>query len=104
LPAEHQGVAFDTRGGPPVRDLQPAGGVGPETQRARLELLKELDAIHMEERAQTDPLTARVRSYELAARMQAAIPEAADLAPQPEHVTALYGRARDECRATARNR
>ena len=51
LPAEHQGVAFNTRGGPPVRDLQPAGGARPETQRARLELLKELDAIHLEEQA-----------------------------------------------------
>ena len=103
LPAEHQGVAFNTRGGPPVRDLQPAGGVGPETQRARLELLKQLDAIHMEEQAQTDPLTARVRSYELAARMQAAIPEAADFSAEPEHVKALYGLDRDECRDTARN-
>ena len=27
LPAEHQGVAFNTKGGPPIRDLQPAGGV-----------------------------------------------------------------------------
>ena len=29
LPAEHQGVAFNTRGGPPIRDLQPAGGASP---------------------------------------------------------------------------
>ena len=26
LPAQHQGVAFNTRGGPPILDLQPAGG------------------------------------------------------------------------------
>src|SRR6516165_1656725 len=83
LPAEHQGVAFRPGGGPPVLDLQPAGGAGPKLERARLELLKELDAIHLEQRAQADPLVARVRSYELAARMQAAIPEAVNLPPSP---------------------
>ena len=30
--------------------------------------------------------------------MQAAIPEAADLAAEPEHVRKLYGLDRDECR------
>jgi Protein of unknown function (DUF1501) len=103
LPAEHQGVAFNTRGGPPVLDLQPASGVSAELQRERLELIKELDAIHLEEQTQTDPLAARIRSYELAARMQAAIPEATDLASEPGYIKALYGLDRDECRDTARN-
>jgi uncharacterized protein (DUF1501 family) len=103
LPAEHQGVAFQTRGGPPVLDLQPAGGASAETQRARLNLLREIDAIHLEEQTQTDPLTARIRSYELAARMQSAIPEATDFASEPAHVHKLYGLDRDECRDTARN-
>src|SRR5262249_48899726 len=103
LPAEHQGTAFHTRGGPPVLDLQPARGASAQTQRERLQLLKELDAIHLETQTQTDPLTARIRSYELAARMQSAIPEATDFAGEPEHVKALYGLDRDECRDTARN-
>lgn len=103
LPAEHQGVALNTRGGPPVLDLQPASGASAQTQRARLELLKQLDAIHLEEQTQTDPLTARVRSYELAARMQAAIPEATDFSSEPEHITKLYGLDRNECRDTGRN-
>jgi hypothetical protein len=103
LPAEHQGVAFRPGGGPPVLDLQPAGGAGPKLERARLALLKELDAIHLEQRAQADPLVARVRSYELAARMQAAIPEAVNLSAEPRHVRELYGLDRDECRDTARN-
>jgi hypothetical protein len=103
LPAEHQGVAFNTRGGPPVRDLRPAGGASPETQRARLQLLNQLDSIHSEAQAQTDALTARIRSYELAARMQTAIPEAADFSTEPQHIQRLYGLDRDECRDTARN-
>ncbi len=103
LPAEHQGVAFRTRGGPPVLDLEPAGGASAETQRERLALLSELAAIHLEEQTQTDPLTARIRSYELAARMQSAIPDATDLSREPGHVRALYGLDRDDCRDTARN-
>ena len=62
LPAQHQGVAFNTRGGPPILDLQPASGTKAEIQKARLELLQELDAIHLEEQSQTDPLTAQIRS------------------------------------------
>jgi hypothetical protein len=103
LPAEHQGVAFHTRGGPPVLDLQPASGASADTQRERLEFLEELDAIHLEGQTQADPLVARIRSYELAARMQSAIPEATDLSAEPKHVQTLYGLDRDECRDTARN-
>ncbi|WP_435009322.1 DUF1501 domain-containing protein [Tundrisphaera lichenicola] len=103
LPAQHQGVSFNTRGGAPILDLQPAGGAGPEVQHARLELLKELDAIHLEEESQTDPLIARIRSYELAARMQAAIPEATDFSNEPDHIKDLYGLDRENCRDTARN-
>ncbi len=103
LPAQHQGVAFNTRGGPPILDLQPASGVSAETQQARLEFLKELDAIHLHEETQTDPLAARIRSYELAARMQTAIPETVDFSSEPEHIKKLYGLDRDECRDTARN-
>lgn len=103
LPAEHQGVAFHTRGGPPMLDLQPAGGASAEAQRQRLDLLRTIDAIHLEEQTQTDPLAARIHSYELAARMQSAVPEATDLANEPAHIKALYGLDRDECRDTARN-
>lgn len=103
LPAQHQGVAFNTRGGPPILDLQPASATKAEIQKARLELLKELDEIHLEEQSQTDPLTARIRSYELAARMQSAIPEATNFSGEPEHIKKLYGLDRKECGDTARN-
>ncbi len=103
LPAEHQGVALQTRGRRPILDLQPAGGASAEVQRDRLELLKQIDAIHLEAQTQADPLAARIRSYELAARMQAAIPDATDLSAEPGHIGKLYGLDRDECRDTARN-
>jgi hypothetical protein len=103
LPAQHQGVALATKEDKPILDLQPAGGADARTQRARLELLNQLNALHLDQQVQTDPLTARIRSYELAARMQEAVPAAMDLASEPEHVQKLYGLDRDECRDVARN-
>jgi uncharacterized protein (DUF1501 family) len=103
LPAEHQGVAFNTKGETPILDLKPASGIDPRVEQARLELLRQLNTLHLEEQTQTDPLTARLLSYELAARMQQAVPEAMDLASEPEHVQKLYGLDRDETRDVARN-
>src|SRR5688500_10027753 len=56
LPARNQGVAFNTRGDQPVLDLQPAGGFSPDGQRARRDLLRRLNEIHLREQTQTDPL------------------------------------------------
>ena len=103
LPAQHQGVAFNTKGGPPILDLQPASGLDAESQHDRLQLLKTLNELHLEEQAETDLLAARMHSYELAARMQNAIPEAMDFSSEPQHIHTLYGIDRDDCRDTARN-
>jgi hypothetical protein len=103
LPAQTQGVTFNTRGGQPVLDLQPASGFSPGGQTARRDLLRRLNELHLREQTQTDPLTARIRSYELAAGMQQTIPAATDLNAEPEHVKQLYGFDRDECRGVARN-
>lgn len=86
LPAEHQGVPFNTKGGPPILDLQPASGLGAEAQRERLALLAQFNDQHLEKHVHTDLLAARIRSYEFAARMQAAIPVAMDFSSEPEHV------------------
>jgi hypothetical protein len=103
LPAEHQGVPFDTRGETPIHDLRPSKNVSEATQKARLELLKKLNEKHLAEQVESDPLVARIRSYELAARMQQAIPEAMDLASEPEHVRKLYGLDRKETQDVGRN-
>ena len=103
LPAQHQGVPFNTKGGPAILNLQAATPVDDATRADRLDLLRTLDQLHLKDQVTTDPLAARVHSYELAARMQRAIPEATDLAAEPEHIQQLYGLDRDECRDTARN-
>jgi hypothetical protein len=103
LPAEHQGVPVDAGRATPILDLKPSDGVDRETERDRLALLKSLNELHLAEQAETDPLVARIHSYELAARMQRAIPEAMDMAGEPEHMQKQYGLDRDESRGVGQN-
>ncbi len=65
----------------PVADLRPArnGYVTPESDAAGLRAGRRLEPRHAADRAGDARLEARIRSYELAARMQLAAPEALDL-------------------------
>jgi hypothetical protein len=51
---------------------------------------------HLAEHGDSDVLAARMRSYELAARMQLAVPEVTDLGSEPPETLALYGINRPE--------
>ncbi len=103
LPAQHQGVVLRTQGETPILDLTPPPGVDAAAQSAQLELLAQLNEMHLAERSQTDPLAARIRSYELAARMQQEIPEVMNFASETEATQQLYGLDREECRDVGRN-
>lgn len=102
LPAMHQGVTLTTKGNSPIADLQPTSASA-RTQQARLELLNKLNAAHLAEETQTDPLVARIRSYELAARMQQAIPEAMNLASETAAIEKLYGIDQEHSKDVGRN-
>src|SRR5262245_5458474 len=78
LPARHQGVVLRSSG-PVVRNLDPATKLDDATQAARFAALAELNRLHLAQRSHDDALESRMRSYELAARMQLAIPQATDL-------------------------
>ena len=90
LPARHQGVPFRNRG-PAIDDLQPARPIRADTERASRALLAMLNRRHLADRGVSDPLAARIRSYELAARMQLAVPEVADLDRETSATHTLYG-------------
>jgi hypothetical protein len=95
LPAQHQGVVF--RGGAvPVNDLTPARPVGAEAERAARAFLDTLNGSHLERAGGEADLAARMRSYDLAARMQRAVPAVADLARESDRTKALYGLDRPE--------
>lgn len=90
MPAEYQGVAFRP-GEEPVRHLQNPKGVDVDRQRAKLDLLYDLNQTHLAARESYDPIEARIESFELAYRMQAEAPEAVDLSQETEETKKLYG-------------
>ena len=89
LPAQHQGVVFQG-GERPVRDLFPATRQPPGRDAAVRQFLAALNR-NREPSSSSSLVDARIRSYELAARMQASVPEVSDLSGEPRHIHDLYG-------------
>ena len=90
LPATYQGTLL-RREGPPILDLAPPDSIGDAQQRGRLDLLKSLNRHYGEARPLDSELEARLNSYELAYRMQAAAPEAVDITKESEATRKMYG-------------
>ncbi|MEX2122199.1 MAG: DUF1501 domain-containing protein [Pirellulales bacterium] len=90
LPGRHQGILLRSSG-PAINDLSPAKPIDERVQQARYEFINELNQRHLGQRGQNDALAARIRSYELAARMQLAVPETTDLEQETEATHSLYG-------------
>lgn len=88
LPAEHQGVLLQS-GPSPVRELFPKEPQPGEADGR--ELLKKMNEVHAKGSGAGDLLAARMRSYELAARMQLAVPAIADLSKEAKETQSLYG-------------
>jgi len=62
-----------------------------EQQANEFELVAELNAIAAEQNPQDEQLRARIKSYELAYRMQSAVPDAVSNADETKEVQSLYG-------------
>jgi hypothetical protein len=90
LPARHQGVVIRGKGNP-IDDLFPARPLPRGADRATRELVEAMNRRHARERGGDDALTARIRSYRLAARMQQAVPEVTDLGREPRKIQEMYG-------------
>jgi hypothetical protein len=90
LPAVYQGTPFRATG-VPVANLHPPAGVSPAAQRNQLRLLDAFNAAHLARQPHNAELEARISNYELAARMQTAVPEALDLSGETEETRKLYG-------------
>ncbi len=91
LPATHQGVAFRNDSTEPIADLHTPDGIDPADRAADLRLLAGMDKRYADAHPGDDAFAARLRSYELAARMQTSIPEATDLDSEPAPIRDLYG-------------
>src|SRR5213593_677653 len=90
LPATFEGTQFRTEG-TPIFHLRPPRTIGEKQQRSKLDLLAELNRHFSADKPEDTELAARLNSYELAYRMQAAAPEAVDLSRESELTRKLYG-------------
>lgn len=94
LPTQHQGTIIRPGAPNPIEDLFPGKHgdfITREGSAAGQQLLDSLNRQHAATRPGDARLDARIRSYELAARMQLAAPEALDISREPAHVLKLYG-------------
>lgn len=90
LPAQHQGVVIRSQG-IAIDDLFPERSISREMEADTRTLLSQLNQQHLDRRGDEDALAARIKSYELAARMQLAVPEVTALDGETEATHASYG-------------
>ncbi len=90
MPAVHQGTRIEG-GEEPIANLATPTDVGTDRQRNKLDFLGSINRKHHETRFDQTELDARIRSYELAFRMQAEAPEAVDLSRETAATRSLYG-------------
>ncbi len=89
LSPRYQGVRFSA-GKDPVLFLANSPGITRERRRAMLDDLAGLNQIKLDE-YQDPEIQARIDQYEMAFRMQASVPDLADLSKEPASVFERYG-------------
>jgi hypothetical protein len=90
LPGQNQGVVFKG-GDQPVRDLFPSKSISQETDQDTRKFIEYLNRNHLDKIGQDEKLLSRIRSYELAARLQTSIPEVSRYADESAAIRTLYG-------------
>ncbi len=63
-----------------------------EQQRSQLDLVRQLNAMHMQSVQRDEQLEARIETFELAFQMQTAASDAFDIAKEPAPIRAAYGK------------
>jgi len=91
LGPQHDGVPLTLDPNNPLPYAQPDGSVYREEQQAEFELLGQLNGLSAIEYPRDEALRARIKSYELAFRMQRALPEAVRFEDESKETLALYG-------------
>ena len=89
LPALYQASFIDPTQSEPLSNItarEPA-----PRQRRRLQFVKQLDRRHLERIGGEEQIESAIRNYEIAYRMQTAVPELVDLSGETTATQALYG-------------
>ena len=90
LPSVFQGVQCRSGAGDPILYVGDPPGMSRDTRRRSLDALRKLNEIELEEFGDPETLT-RISQYELAFRMQMAVPEVTDLRREPDKMLEKYG-------------
>jgi len=89
LPASYQGSVFASND-PPVADIQRREPL-PELQRNKLDLIHRLDRLNLSRFDNDSRVESAIQNYELAARMQVAVPDLMNLSEETEATQEAYG-------------
>ena len=87
LPASYQASVFQSSASP-VANIRPQESK-PTLQRNKLALIKQLDGWNS--RVDQDAIESAIANYELAYRMQTAVPELTDLSQETQQTKSMYG-------------
>lgn len=101
MPSTFRGVSFRNSGDPILHLSRPAG-ISAATQRARLDVLRDLNQIHQKDTGDAE-IGSRIDAYEMAFRMQTAAPELLDFRNESAATRAMYGLDADATRSFGTN-
>ena len=103
LPANHQGVSFRTNSPEPIPDLSTPASIAAPAREADMQMLAAMNRQFAEAHPGDGAFAARLRSYELAARMQSSIPEATNFDTESAATKMNYGVDEEANKGFARN-
>ena len=89
LDSVHQGVQF-SKGEDPVLYIKDNDGISRNERREMLDNLSELNNLSYKQFGDPEIAT-RIKQYEMAYRMQTAVPEVMDLSKEPDSIVNMYG-------------
>lgn len=102
MPSAFQGTQLASSGDP-IRNLSTPKGISPQKQSDKLDLLARMNHRHADGLTYVSDLDARIKSYELAFRMQSHAPAAVDLSDETAETQELYGLNKKSTSAFGRN-
>ena len=91
LGPQYDGVPLKIDPNDPLPYAKPAQGVYREEQQGEFELLNQLNQLTADKFPEDDAVRARIRSYELAYRMQTAVPEVVQFSDETPATHKMYG-------------
>lgn len=98
LGPEHSGIQLNVDLNNPLPFASPGADVYQEEQQQQFELLHRLNRLSVAEYPEDASLRARIKSYELAFRMQSALPNVINFAAETQETQAMYGLTQDTTR------